>query len=141
MTSRRLLGWRACVITRLAGHANTDRNRLKRCEPLWPIPALTPLSACPHGVRIRVDRVCGVCYRAARITQQQIDRMPAPPPENPEDRAIAQIAFFKDWLASHPKATTRMKTHIVKQITRLEAVVKEWMPTRYVPHGLKGGVG
>ncbi len=85
--------------------------------------------------------MCGVCYRAARITQQQIDRMPAPEPENPEDRAIAQIAFFKDWLVSHPKATTRTKTHIVKQITRLEAVVREWIPTRYVQQRLKGGVG
>jgi hypothetical protein len=120
----------------------TDRNRLKRCEPLWPIPALVPDSACPHGVRIRVDRVCGICYRAARSTQNEIDRMPAPPPENPEDRAIAQIAYFKDWLQSHPKAPTRAKLYVVKQITRLEAVVTEWMPTKYQPRaGLKGGVG
>lgn len=66
--------------------------------------------------------------------------MPAPLPENPEDRALGQIAFFRDWLASHPKASTRMKSHIVRQISRLEAIVREWIPTKYQPRvDLKGG--
>jgi hypothetical protein len=66
--------------------------------------------------------------------------MDAPPPTNPEDLALAQIAFFHDWLRSHPRAPTRMKLHIVRQIARLEAVVREWIPTKYRPQtDLKGG--
>jgi hypothetical protein len=129
-----------CAITRLAGHQNTDRNRLKRYEPLWPIPLLTPASPCPHGIRIRIGRVCGVCHAATRATQQEIEKMPAPPPINPEDQALSQIAFFRDWLKDHPEATTRTKTHVVRQISRLEAVVREWIPTKYQPRAnLKGG--
>jgi hypothetical protein len=90
-------------------------------------------------VRIPEARVCGVCHAAAKYTQDQIDAMPAPPPENPEDRALDQIAFFRQWMSDHPRATTRMKTHIVRQIARLEAIVREYIPTRYQPQGLKGG--
>jgi hypothetical protein len=131
-------GW---AIPRFAGRPNTDRNRLKRIEPLWPVSALTPFSRCPHGVLISIDRVCGICHKAARPTQDEIDAMPVPPPTNPEDRALREIDFLLDWLASHPRATTRMKTHIVKQVTRLEATVREFIPTKYMPRtGLKGGV-
>ena len=66
--------------------------------------------------------------------------MPVPAPENPEDRALSQIAFFRDWLEAHPDVTTRMKIHIVRQILELEKTVREWIPTRYLPRtDLKGG--
>jgi hypothetical protein len=33
-----------------------------------------------------------------------------------------------------------MKLHIARQISRLEAVMREWIPTRYIPRrDLKGG--
>jgi hypothetical protein len=127
------------AVARLAARPNTDRHRLKRIEPLWPVSALTPSSRCPHGVTIRIGRVCGICHAAGQSTQVEIDKMPAPPPVNPEDRALEQIAFFRDWLASHPKATTRMKIHIVRQIMVLETIVREYLPTKYLPTHLKGG--
>ena len=129
------------AIARLAAHPNTDRNRLKRIEPLWPVSALTPGSRCPHGVTIRIGRVCGVCHAAGRSTQVNIDKMPAPPPVDPEVRALERIAFFRDWLASHPGATTRMRVHILRQIIALEGIVREYIPTRYLPAALKGGKG
>ena len=50
--------------------------------------------------------------------------------------------FFRDWLASHPEATTRMKLHVVRRIMELEQIVREWIPTRYLPPDrLKGGTG
>jgi hypothetical protein len=84
-----------------------------------------------------------ICAAAAQTTQNEIDAMPAPPPENAEDRAIAQIAFFKDWLVSHPEAAALTKYHVMKQIRQQEAIVNEWMPTKYhrPRAGLKGGVG
>ncbi len=118
----------------------TDCKRCKRIVPFWPVPALTRLSPCPHGVWIGYGRLCGICHRAACATQDEIDAMPTPPPENPEDRALQEITFFRDWLASHPEASTRMKSHIVRQISRLEAIVREWIPTKYQPRvDLKGG--
>lgn len=87
-------------------------------------------------------RICGVCHAAAKLTQQAIDAMPAPDPENPEDRAVQQMQFFRDWLQSHPEATTRMKLHVKRQIARLDAIVREWMPTQYRRNGsLRGGKG
>ena len=74
------------------------------------------------------------------MTQQEIDATDPPKPTNPEDLVLGQIAFFRDWLASHPEATTRMRIYIVRQISRLEAVVREWIPTKYLPRpDLKGG--
>ena len=69
---------------------------------LWPVASLTPSSRCPHGVLISQGRVCGICHKAARPTQDEIEAMPAPAPENPEDRALDQIAFFRGWLEAHP---------------------------------------
>jgi len=65
--------------------------------------------------------------------------MPAPPPVNPEDRALERITYLRDWLKVNPKASTHMKTHIVRQIRRLEAVAREYIPTRYLPAALRGG--
>ena len=108
--------------------------------PFWPVPALVPGSLCPHGVRIGYGRLCGICHRSHSVTQDEIDAMSAPPPENPEDRALDQIAFFRDWLASHPQASVRVKIQIERQILELEAVVREFIPTRYTPRAdLKGG--
>jgi hypothetical protein len=67
--------------------------------------------------------------------------MPCPPPVNPEARALEQIAFFRDWLASNPDVTTRMKIHVVRRIMELERIVREYIPTRYLPAHLKGGTG
>jgi hypothetical protein len=68
--------------------------------------------------------------------------MPAPEPRNPEDQALEQIAFFRNWLLDHPKAPTRTKIHIARQISRLEAIVREWVPTKYRPdRKYKGGKG
>jgi hypothetical protein len=128
------------VIARLAKHEPRVRNRLTRIEPLWPIPALTPLSRCPHGVKIYPGRVCGICHGATKTTQHQIDVMPVPEPKNPEDQALEQIAFFRNWLEDHPTAPTRTKIHIVRQISRLEADLREWVPTKYRPdRKFKGG--
>jgi hypothetical protein len=125
----------------LAGHQNTDRNRLKRIEPLWPWSALIPSSPCPHGVMIRIGRVCGVCHAAGQSTQVEIDKMPSPPPVEPEVRTLGEIAFLRDWLASHPEATNRMKIYIERQIMALEELVREYIATRYRPAHLKGGKG
>jgi len=109
---------------------------------LWPFSALTPLSLCPHGVMIRIGRVCGVCHAAGRSTQDEIDKMPAPPPANPETRALAQIVFLRDWLSSHPEASTLMKLHVERQIMEQEKILREWIATRYLPsERLKGGKG
>jgi hypothetical protein len=86
------------------------------------------------------DRICGICHAAAKMTQQEIDATNPPPPTNPEDLVLDQIMFFRDWLVRNPRAPTRMKIHIVRQISRLEAVVREWIPTKYRPQtDLKGG--
>jgi hypothetical protein len=116
-------------------------NVLNRLMPIWPVNALTPDSRCPHGVWIGPDVVCGICSKVAKHTQQEIESEQWPVPENPEDRAVKQIAFFKAWLETHRDADTRTKLHIMKQIYRLEAVVNEWIqPTRYRPDPkLKGG--
>jgi hypothetical protein len=83
-----------------------------------------------------------ICFAAAKTTQADIDKSNPPPPENPEDRAISQIVFFQDWLKDHPQAPTRTKLHIARQISRLEVIVKEWMPTKYRPdRKYKGGKG
>ena len=54
-----------------------------------------------------------------------------------------QIGFYREWLVNHPKAPTRMKQHIVRQIARLEADFAYWMlPPAYRPDAnLKGGKG
>ena len=87
-----------------------------------------------------MGRICVVCHEASKITQQIIDKMLAPLPEEPQVRAGRMIVFFHDWLKAHPKAPTRMKLHIVRQIRRQERLLREWMPTRYAPRAdLKGG--
>lgn len=116
-------------------------NVMNRVLPVWPVNALTPSSRCPHGVWIGHDRICGVCSKVAKRTQQEIDAAEWPDPENPEDRALKQIAFFRQWLEDHRDAPTQMKVHIVKQIRRLEAEFAYWLePPKYVPDPrLKGG--
>jgi hypothetical protein len=115
-------------------------NRLKCIEPLWPIPALSRTSACPHGVEIRADRVCGICHGAAPPTQLTIDRAPAPPPVEPEVRAANMLNFWRDWLANHPKAPTRLKVRAWRRIRHYEAEYRLWLGTRYTRHEtLKGG--
>jgi len=76
----------------------------------------------------------------AKRTQQDIDAAKWPEPENPEDRVLKQIGFYREWLVNHPKAPTKMKLHIAKQISRLEAEFAHWMPSKYRPDPkLKGG--
>lgn len=112
-------------------------------RPLWPIPSLTPDSRCPHGRIIRRDRICIICDKAAKSTQNKIDALPAPPPENPEDRALKQIAFHREYLASHPELPIRMRFYIMRQIDELERILREYVPTKYYrpPGHYKGGIG
>jgi hypothetical protein len=116
---------------------------LKEIRPLWPVDPLIPfaLAPCPHGVVITEDRICLICYKAAQPTQEVIDALPTPAPVNPETRALEEIAFHRDWLASHPRAARRMKIHIKRRIRQLEKIVREYIPTRYLPAHLKGGTG
>jgi hypothetical protein len=82
-----------------------------------------------------------VCHEVAKRTQQEIDAKAWPAPENPEDRALRQIGFYREWLVNHPEAPTRMKLHIARQIKRLEVEFALWMsPPKYRPDPrLKGG--
>src|SRR4051812_38024026 len=96
------------------------RNVLNRVMPIWPGNLLTPASTCPHGVRIGQGSICGVKHCVSKHTQQDIDGCEWPAPENPEDRATRQIAFFRRWLFDHPESDTRTKVHIMRQIYRLE---------------------
>jgi hypothetical protein len=105
------------------------------------VSALTPNSSCPHGVTIEPDWVCGVCHGAAPPTQLLIDKMPTPPPINPEVRIVNQITHLSAWLEAHPHAAHLIRLGIRRRIIELNFEYTKWIATRYVPRAnLKGGL-
>jgi hypothetical protein len=63
-----------------------DRNRLKRCEPLWTANGLTPVTPCPHRGYIDETKVCPVCHKAGLDGHPLLERSPATDPK-PEPKA------------------------------------------------------
>jgi hypothetical protein len=124
-----------------ARQATQFRNKLTRSiELLWPVNALTPISTCPHGVSIEPDWLCVVCHGAEESTQDAIDRMPAPPPTNPEVRLLARITHLKHWLADHPEAPPLERLCVRRRIIELDFQYTKWIATRYERReDLKGG--
>jgi hypothetical protein len=125
-----------------ARQATQFRNKLTRSiELLWPIPALTPFSLCPHGISIEPGWVCGVCHTAAEPTQIFIDNMPVPPPSNPEARLASRITHLKQWLADHPEAPALERLWVRRRVLELDFEYRKWIGTRYERRtGLKGGL-
>jgi hypothetical protein len=135
------MAWRDAAIAKPGHQATNLRDRLRRnIEPLWPVPALTPFSECPHGVSIEPGWICGVCYISAEPTQIAIDRMPTPPPTNPEVRLAARIGHLKQWLADHPDASDVERLWVRRRILELDFEYRKWIGTTYRRRAdLKGG--
>jgi hypothetical protein len=109
-------------------------------EPLFPVLYLTPVSECPHRGPLPDGSsfICMVCSHASKISDRDISRRKAPPPQEPEQR----IARLKNEVESGdlPDSVKQQATH---EIAALEVMVlEEFRPTRYVPDPkLRGGVG
>lgn len=129
------------MTTRIYGRPNQDRKRLKRGEPLFPRCAFTPGSVCPHGVRIGPGRVCVICHAVPPTLREEIARMPATPPLDPEVRIGREIRALTETLKAG-KLWPRQKRTIEAKIARLEDELGRWIATKYRPDpGRKGGRG
>jgi len=92
-----------------------DRNRLKRCEPLWTANGLTPATRCPHGFWIDDTDFCPVCHKTGQEDHPELQRDPRTdpkpepvPPPPPPPKPLTRREKRK-LLAAFRKATTDPK--------------------------------
>lgn len=108
--------------------------------PLFPVVSFTPHSACPHHGPIRDNSrfVCMACSAASKLRDRIIERLPAIPIEEPEDRLHRLEKLKADEMLTEREV--ELLGEIAEQIELL--IDSERHPTKYRPTpGLKGGTG
>ncbi len=130
----------AAWMHRLAGKPNTDRKRFKRCEPLFGKYAFTPVSTCPHGVRISKGWVCMICQGVSPDMQRGLDRLDAIPTVEPEERITDEIALLQAILDDPARRIPpHQRRAIGRRLEELDEELSEWIPTRYRPDPARKG--